>query len=106
MADSTLTEREGRFGEQKQIDCVEVYLPKSIEFLSELYRFLREKVTNPFDKVSLDGLSIYKVDGVFRGEKLWEQRTLIIRLLFVRPIRGPQLIGWRAELPIWEGRSP
>jgi hypothetical protein len=72
-------------GDRTRLDCVEIYLPKSIEFLSELYRFLREKVTQRFGQVVLDGFSVYEVDGVFRGERLWEQRTLVIRLLLVRP---------------------
>jgi hypothetical protein len=29
--------------DRKQVDCVETYLPKSIEFLSELYQMLRDK---------------------------------------------------------------
>jgi hypothetical protein len=73
-------------GERRQIDCVEIYLPKSLEFLSELYQFLREKVTNRLGPpLVLDGFSIYEVDGVFQGEVLWEQRTLVIRLLSPRP---------------------
>jgi hypothetical protein len=79
-------------GERKQVDCIEIYLPKSLEFLSELYRFLREKVTQRLGLVVLDGFSIYEVDGVFRGEQFWEQRTLVIRLLLVRPVLTPDLV--------------
>ena len=79
-------------GEQKQVDCVEIYLPKSIEFLSELYQLLRDKVTRRLGEVVLDGFSVYEVDGVFRGERLWEQRTLVIRLLLVRPAERPALL--------------
>jgi hypothetical protein len=86
---SELNVIEPALGERKQIDCVEIYLPKSIEFLSELYQFLREKVTNRLNQVVLDGFSIYEVDGVFQGEHLWEQRTLVIRLLFIRPAGSP-----------------
>jgi hypothetical protein len=76
-------------GERKQIDCVEIYLPKSIEFLSELYRFLREKVTNRLGEIVLDGFSVYEADGVFRGEELWEERTRVIHLLFIRSAETP-----------------
>ena len=69
-------------GEQKQVDCVEIYMPKSLEFLSELYRVLREMVSSRFGTNVLDGFSVYEVDGVFRGERFWEQRTLVIRILF------------------------
>jgi hypothetical protein len=75
--------------DRKQIDCVEIYLPKSIEFLSELYQMLREKVRNRLGNLVLDGFSIYEVDGVFQGETLWEQRTLVIRILFIRKASTP-----------------
>jgi hypothetical protein len=75
--------------DKKQIDCVEIYPPKTIEFLAELYKFLREKTTNPVGSSVLDGFSIYEVDGVFKGEKTWEQRTLVIRLLLPRKLDRP-----------------
>jgi hypothetical protein len=76
--------------DRKQIDCVEIYLPKSIEFLSELYQMLREKVQHRLGLLVLDGFSVYEADGVFRGEKtLWEQRTLVIRILFIRKESAP-----------------
>ena len=75
--------------DRKQVDCVEIYLPKTIEFLSELYQMLRDKVRNRLGSVVLDGFSIYEVDGVFHGETLWEQRTLVIRLLLIRKAATP-----------------
>ena len=75
--------------DKKQIDCVEIYVPKSIDFLSELYQMLREKTQNRLGSLVLDGFSIYEVDGVFHGEVLWEQRTLVIRILFVRKGETP-----------------
>ena len=74
---------------RKQIDCVEIYLPKTIEFLSELYQMLRDRTTNRLGSVVLDGFSIYEADGVFYGEVLWEQRTLIIRILLTRKAETP-----------------
>jgi hypothetical protein len=86
--------------DRKQVDCVEIYLPKSIEFLSELYQMLRNKVRNRLGSVVLDGFSVYEVDGVFYGETLWEQRTLVIRILFVRKAETPPdlLEFWISEL--------
>jgi hypothetical protein len=75
--------------DRKQLDCVEIYLPKSIEFLSELYQLLRDKTKNRLGSLVLDGFSIYEVDGVFHGEVLWEQRTLVIRILLVRKAGTP-----------------
>jgi hypothetical protein len=85
MAHSRLEEVEGAVAGGQLVDCVEIYMPKSIELLAELYHFLREKVTNRFGEVVLDGFSVYEVDGLFRGQQLWEQRTLVIRLMFLRP---------------------
>jgi hypothetical protein len=96
MAGSRPNVAQGLFGQRKQLDCVELYLPKSLEFLSELYRFLQIKATNRLSPGVLDGFSIYEVDGVFYGEKLWEQRTLVIRLMFIRTAR--------ARLETLEGR--
>ena len=84
MTGTELELTEEPLGERKQVDCIEIYVPKSIEFLSELYQFLREKIRNRLAQVVLDGFSIYEVDGVFAGEQEWEQRTLVIRLLLIR----------------------
>ena len=32
---------------REELDCVEIYMPKRMAFLSELYTLLREKVNNP-----------------------------------------------------------
>ena len=98
MAERELGTIEEGPGERKQIDCVEIYLPKSIEFLSELYLFLREKVQHRLGQIVLDGFSTYEVDGVFQGEKLWEQRTLVIRLLFVRTAGSPYNVRVRGPI--------
>ncbi len=75
--------------DRRQIDCVEIYLPKSIEFLSELYQLLRDMTRNRLGSIVLDGFSIYEADGVFYGETLWEQRTLVIRIFRVRKTETP-----------------
>src|SRR5262249_27638631 len=75
--------------ERSLIDCVEIYLPKTLEFLPELYQLLRDMIANRLGAVVLDGFSTYEVDGVFRGERLWEQRTLVIRMLFIRSSAAP-----------------
>lgn len=77
--------------QSSQYDCVEIYLPKRLKHLSEVYRFLRERVNSRLTDVELRGFSIYEVDGVFSGESLWEERTLVIRILFPRPANYPQL---------------
>jgi hypothetical protein len=103
VAESAPIATETALGERRQVDCVEIYLPKSLEFLSELYRFLRDKISNRFGLVVLDGFSVYEVDGVFYGEKLYEQRTLVIRVMFIRPVgSAPELLSGRLSDLGWE----
>jgi hypothetical protein len=79
--------------ERRQLDCVEIYLPKNLKHLSELYSFLRDCVAERRGGVGLEGFSIYEVDGVFRGtnNRVWDERTLVIRILFLRPAETPIL---------------
>ena len=79
--------REQKAEETRGLDCVEIYLPKKLTHLSELYNLLRNTVTSQTGWLSLDGFSIYEVDGFFRGAagKPWEERSLVIRLLLARP---------------------
>ncbi len=65
-------------------DCVEMYLPKKLKHLSEIYRFLRETLDNSTGRITLKGFSIYEVDGAFQGDETWEERTLVIRLMLPR----------------------
>ena len=77
----------------RQFQCVEIYLPKRLKHLSELYDFLRNKVAQRLRALVLDGLSIYEVDGVFRGAKqLWEERTLVIRILLPPTAEQPLIV--------------
>src|ERR1700752_1277678 len=74
---------ENAFPQRRGLECVEIYLPKKLRLLSELYAFLRAKTTETVGDIVLDGFSMYEVDGVFRGkEQLWEERSLVIRILF------------------------
>lgn len=76
-----------------QFQCVEIYLPKRLKHLSELYDFLRNKVAQRLGVLVLDGLSIYEVDGVFRGaEQVWEERTLVIRILLPPSAEQPLIV--------------
>lgn len=56
--------------QSSQFDCVEIYLPKRLKHLSEVYSFLRDRVNSRLTDVELKGFSIYEVDGVFSGETL------------------------------------
>ncbi len=69
-------------------ECVEIYVPKKLEHLSELYNYLRRKLTargpGHEQKVQIDGYSLYEVDGAFHGERVHEERTIVIRILLKR----------------------
>lgn len=81
----------GRF-EIREVDCIEVYLPKRLKHLAELYALLRARVSERFGDLVLDGFSIYEVDGVFYGkERLWDERTLVVRILLVRYSRAAEV---------------
>lgn len=72
----------------RQLECVEIYVPKKLELLSELYTYLRSKLAAASEArsqgVTIDGFSLYEVDGAFSGERVYQERTLIVRLLFAR----------------------
>lgn len=59
-------------------------MPKRLAHLSELYRFLRESVQNRRGPIVLDCFTIYEADDAFWDEGLFEERTLVIRLLLVK----------------------
>src|SRR5438067_83596 len=79
--------------ETRGVDCVEIYLPKKLSHLSELYNLLRKTVAEPLNLLRLDGFSIYEVDGFFRGVagKPGEERSLVIRLLLAASSDESQL---------------
>jgi hypothetical protein len=77
----------------RPFQCMEIYLPKRLKHLSELYDFLRSKVAQRLGALVLDGLSIYEVDGVFRGgRQVWEERTLVIRILLQPSAEQPLMV--------------
>lgn len=72
----------------RNLECVEIYVPKKLEHLSELYNFLRSKLADRSEgrlrSVPIDGFSMYEVDGAFLSDRVYEERTLVIRILFMR----------------------
>jgi len=73
--------------------AVEVYLPKKLQHLSELYNYLRSKLADRragvTQAVPIDGFSMYEVDGAFLGDRIYEERTLVIRILFPKDPHAP-----------------
>ncbi|WP_459557423.1 hypothetical protein [Lacunimicrobium album] len=71
-----------------KFECVEIYVPKNLENLSKLYSFLQSKLIDRRrgieQKVTIDGFSLYEVDGAFYGHEIYQERTIVIRILFKR----------------------
>jgi hypothetical protein len=76
------------------LDYIELYLPKKLAHLSELYRYLRRRVGKEQTSLLFNGFSAYEVDGAFVGKRkrIWEERTLIVRILFLRPVEMPDML--------------
>jgi hypothetical protein len=74
--------------EARSFECVEIYIPKKLEHLSELFTFLRNKLSQRGQEgesaVGIDGFSLYEVDGAFIGDQIYEERTVVIRILLHR----------------------
>jgi hypothetical protein len=72
----------------KSVECVEIYIPKKLEHLSEVFNYLRQKIVDRSqvhaDSVTIDGFSLYEVDGAFLGRTIYQERTLVVRILFAR----------------------
>lgn len=71
--------------ESNTFECVEIYVPKKLEHLSELYNFLRNRLDRtPGEESAINGFSLYEVDGAFLGDRVYEERTVVIRILLRR----------------------
>jgi len=72
-------------GSERRFECVEIYVPKKLEHLSELYNYLRKKLADRKagieQEVPIDGFSLYEVDGAFYGADLYQERTVVVRIL-------------------------
>lgn len=83
-----MTTKRAHSDEDSVFECVEIYVPKKLEHLSELYNYLRRKLTERGQgreqQFPIDGFSLYEVDGAFHGEQVHEERTMVIRILLKR----------------------
>jgi hypothetical protein len=63
------------------VEILEVYVPARVEYLANLYVWLREQLYS-HPRPLLQGFSIYEVNGAFRGaDQVYEERTAVIRVL-------------------------
>lgn len=77
-------------GELANVDVVEVYVPKRLAYLSELYGWLDDELNKRSGESLFRGFSVYEVSGAFRGRrKTYDEQTLVVRLVFDLPVDGP-----------------
>lgn len=73
---------------ERFFECIEIYVPKKLEHLSELYNYLRQKLSERKagveQAIPIDGFSLYEVDGAFYGSEIYQERTVVIRILVER----------------------
>jgi len=88
MADRTSGSVSDVTSNSQSVECVEIYIPKKLEHLSEVFNYLRQKIVERSegrtDSVTIDGFSLYEVDGAFLGRTIYQERTLVVRILFAR----------------------
>lgn len=81
------------------IEILEAYVPARVEYLANLYVWLREQLYS-HPRPLLQGFSIYEVNGAFKGvERVYEERTAVIRIVFESPVDADQ-----AESRAYEAR--
>ncbi len=72
----------------QSVECVEIYIPKKLEHLSEIFNYLRQKIVDRSkgrtESFTINGFSLYEVDGAFLGRTIYQERTLVVRILFAR----------------------
>ena len=66
---------------ERDVEVVEIYVPRRLEYLSELYKWLREQLEDPYASL-LKGFSIYEVSGAYIGTRLYTEQTMVVRLIF------------------------
>lgn len=64
---------------RQDVEMVEIYVPRRLEYLSELYQWLREQLE---DGSLLKGFSLYEVSGAYVGTRIFTEQTMVVRLIF------------------------
>jgi len=67
---------------EDDVEIVEVYVPRRLEYLSGLYAWLRSQLDELETKSLFRGFSLYEVAGAYQGSRLYTEQTLVVRLVF------------------------
>lgn len=65
-------------------EILELLIPERLEYLSGLYEFLHGQLSAPGHPVLFKGFSVIEVKGGFKGERVYYEPTLIVRLIYDR----------------------
>lgn len=70
--------------EREEVEVLDLFVPQRLEYLPELYGFLREQLQSSGYEALFAGYSLFQVQGAFRGERIYDESTLIVRLVYDR----------------------
>ena len=62
----------------ENIEVVEVYVPRNLEYLSPLYLWLKTELSQPESRALFRGFSLYEVSGAYVGSIDYTEQTLIV----------------------------
>jgi hypothetical protein len=65
-------------------EILELLIPERLEYLSALYEFLHGQLSAPGHSALFKGFSVIEVKGGFKGERVYYEPTLIVRLIYDR----------------------
>lgn len=65
-------------------EILELLIPERLEYLSALYEFLHGQLNAPGHSALFKGFSVIEVKGGFKGERVYYEPTLIVRLIYDR----------------------
>jgi hypothetical protein len=70
--------------EREDVEVLEIFVPQRLAYLPGLYEFLREQLQSLGYEALFTGYSLFPVQGAFRGERIYDESTLIVRLIYDR----------------------
>jgi hypothetical protein len=77
---------------QTAVEILEAYIPAKLEYLARLYEWLQAQLYS-HPKPLLQGFSIYEVNGAFHGKEVYEERTLVVRVVVESARRRRARVG-------------
>ena len=67
---------------EEDVQVVGVFIPRRLRYLPELFGFLREQLSAPWNVGLFSGFSLFDAEGAFQGEEIYDEPTFILRLVY------------------------